>query len=189
MAAPINDDLQASRSRKLGCWTLYHPLDAWNGQIPILRVLGITEALTREDVGEGVAQTEELKKCHVPNQIIIQEIDRGNAHILCVYSCTVYNRIYVRMIPYGQTYVYSIQDTHTHTYIYMYIYMYIYLHWDFFHHKQICYESFSVLLCVFPSEAVLLVPPLKGFGGFQEDSRSSSGGDEGLSPEQICSCN
>ena len=134
-----------------------------------------------------MAQTEELKKCHVPNQIIIQEIDRGNAHILCVYSCTVYNRIYVRMIPYGQTYVYSIQDTHTH--IYICIYMYIYLHWDFFHHKQICYESFSVLLCVFPSEAVLLVPPLKGFGGFQEDSRSSSGGDEGLSPEQICSCN
>ena len=139
---------------KLGCWTLYHPLDAWNGQIPILRVLGITEALTREDVGEGVAQTEELKKCHVPNQIIIQEIDRGNAHILCVYSCTVYNRIYVRMIPYGQTYVYSIQDTHTHTYIYICIYICIYIYIGiFFHHKQICYESFSVLLCVFPSES------------------------------------
>ena len=119
----------------------------------------------QEDVGEGVAQTEELKKCHVPNQIIIQEIDRGNAHILCVYSCTVYMFVWFRMGKHMSTvykiYIYIYIYIYTHLYMCMYVYI-----WGFFHHKQICYESyFSVLLCVFPSEAVLLVPATQRLRG------------------------
>ena len=135
-------------------------------------------------MGEGVAQTEELKKCHVPNQIIIQEIDRGNAHILCVYSCT---RIYVCMIPYGQTYVYSIQDIYIYISIYIYtpIYVYVCVYMGIFSiTNKFATSLIFRCFCVFSLQKLFCwCPPLKGFGGFQEDSRSSSGGDEGLSPE------
>lgn len=83
---------------------------------------------------------------------------------------------------------------------YIYIYLYIYtptyicvcmcIYGDFSITNKFATSLIFRCFCVFSLQKLFCwCPPLKGFGGFQEDSRSSSGGDEGLSPEQICSCN
>ena len=96
-----------------GCWALSHPLDAWNGQIPILRVLGITEAL--EDMflffsfccwGWGWGEGESVSCAKSDTVVLPGEIDDKGVckyismciyvydYKICIYIYTIYS-IYI----------------------------------------------------------------------------------------------
>ena len=120
-----------------GCWALSHPLDAWNGQIPILRVLGITEAL--EDMflffsfccwGWGWGEGESVSCAKSDTVVLPGEIDDKG---VCKYISMC---IYV--------YDYKIC-------IYIHYIQHIYIYWDSCP-SQVCYPEslWGCEGCVFP---------------------------------------
>ena len=118
--------------RRRGCWALSHPLDAWNGQIPILRVLGITEALEDVLLGMGMGGRRIRVMCQIrycsPSRKLMM---KGYANIfLCVYMCMITKHVYI----------YTLYTAYT---VYIYIGILV-------HHKFATPSLCGAVMCVFP---------------------------------------